>query len=62
MVLLVSARREPWTQEDIQLYNYTAIPLYEYIKIKLYNKPMLQWFVKQLEFTKVKIFEIKMRY
>ena len=26
MVLLVSARREPWTQEDIQLYNYTAIP------------------------------------
>ena len=26
------------------------------------NKPVLQWFVEQREFTKVKIREIKMRY
>ena len=26
------------------------------------NKPALQWFIEQLEFTKVMIFEIKMRY
>ena len=26
------------------------------------NKPALQWFVEQREFTKVKICEIKMRY
>ena len=49
----------------IQLYNYRAIPLYNYINILQYNyitSPRLQLFVEQLEFTKVKIFEIKMRY